>query len=139
MFLFCLVSSLFACSILAANCYHPNGQIFTYAGYVPCKPRVPGAASMCCATDRANFPDECSPDGLCRNGDDIYRDDCTDPTWKSPGCLQLCTTGFGNTGEDVGNPEGQQASDIRLPIFLHAWQSLLNPYFTDMNPDQRQT
>ncbi|KAG6999480.1 hypothetical protein G7Y79_00034g069030 [Physcia stellaris] len=70
---------------------------------------------MCCATRRVDFPDECSPDGLCRNGGDIYRDDCTDPTWKSTGCVQLCTTGFGETGEDVGNPEGQRASAAQTP------------------------
>ena len=101
---------LLARSILAANCYHPDGQMFTYEGYAPCKPTIPGGASMCCATNRVNFPDECSPDGLCRNGGDIYRDDCTDPTWKSPGCLQLCIAGFGDRGQDVGNLQGQPPS-----------------------------
>ena len=113
-----LVLSLFARSILAVSCYHPDGQISAYAGYAPCEAAVPGGASMCCGTGRASFPDVCSPDGLCRNGGDIYRDDCTDPTWENPGCLQLCTSGFGDTGEDVGNPEGQQAPNFGAPIFI---------------------
>lgn len=39
-------------------------------------------------------PDTCLPDGLCQNtGDSMYwRQGCTDKTWKSPLCLNLCTT-----------------------------------------------
>lgn len=122
-----LVLLLFARSTLAVSCYHPDGQAVAFAGYAPCQPLLPGGASMCCATRRADFPDECSPDGLCRNGGDIYRDDCTDSTWKSTGCVHLCTTGFGETGEDVGNPEGQRAPATQTPEFYYT-QKLLQNY-----------
>lgn len=58
--------------------------------YLPC---VSGDEfSMCCATF-----DKCRPDGLCLSGYDgnIWRDGCTDPTWKSPSCIKLCDTGLG--------------------------------------------
>ena len=50
--------------------------------------------SMCCATF-----DQCRPDGLCFSGWDgnIWRDGCTDPTWKSPNCVKLCDTGLGKS------------------------------------------
>ena len=72
---------------------------------------------MCCATNRTSDADTCLANGLCQNispsgqntGYDLllWRESCSDPTWKSPYCLNLCTQGH---GESVG---------IRSKLCLH--------------------
>ncbi|KAI4225085.1 MAG: hypothetical protein L6R36_004175 [Xanthoria steineri] len=99
--------SSFVSGLLAAFCYHPNGDPVHDTNYVPCSLVAEGIASACCAINRHPYPDECLANGLCRNGGDFFRDSCTDPTWKSPSCPQLCTTGFGQSGSDVGRKEEQ--------------------------------
>lgn len=51
---------------------------------------------MCCATHRSD-PDTPRRDGLCKYAPSgvIYRESCTDPTWKSPNCIKLCVHGTG--------------------------------------------
>ena len=113
-----LAPLLFARAILAVGCYHPNGQIVNDLDYKPCDQAAAANGTMCCNLERASFPDTCASNGLCRNGGAAFRDSCTDPTWKSPMCLQkLCTTGFGQSGEDIGNPNGEKASTIHDPFF----------------------
>ena len=141
-----LASSLFARTLLAVTCYHPNGQIVTDLDYEPCDQAAAATGTMCCNLNRANFPDTCASNGLCRNGGDTFRDSCTDPTWKSPMCLQqLCTAGFGQLGEDVGNPNGENASkSCELPLppqmaLLLPWDnSLILPTFKATNLDYSQ-
>ena len=112
-----LAPSLFARALLAVSCYRPNGQIVKDLDYEPCDQAAAPNGTMCCNLNRASFPDTCASNGLCRNGGDFFRDSCTDPTWKSPMCLQqLCTTGFGQSGEDVGNPNGEKASATSDPL-----------------------
>ena len=108
-----LAPVLFACSALATNCYRPNGDLVQDLNYAPCHKSATASGSMCCNLNRALFPDTCTSEGLCRNGDDVFRDSCTDPTWKSPECVQLCTTGVGRTGLDVGDPKGK---DFLVPF-----------------------
>ncbi|KAG6986709.1 hypothetical protein G7Y79_00073g098080 [Physcia stellaris] len=84
-------------SIASAACYYPNGTdvaAFTSQNeaYQPCN--VTAQASMCC---RINIADEsgrdhCRSDGLCASPKRQYlwRESCSDPTWKSPHCQKLC-------------------------------------------------
>ncbi|KAI4161940.1 MAG: hypothetical protein LQ342_004388 [Letrouitia transgressa] len=43
---------------------------------------------MCCQNTTYEV---CRPDGLCDGSDNqIWRESCTDPTWRSPRCIKLC-------------------------------------------------
>jgi len=91
---------LFLPSLLAqTQCYYPDGSHVNSAAYQPCNLAI-GTASMCCAIGpgAADPADQCLSNGLCKgypNGTQLWRDSCTDHSWKSPFCLQLCTRGFG--------------------------------------------
>jgi hypothetical protein len=57
-------------------------------------------SKVCCHTGSdENGGDLCgsgSTYGLCGvTGTQLWRESCTDPTWESPACLKLCTTGAG--------------------------------------------
>jgi len=88
-----LLISLTSRTLAASNgtCYSPDGvsvaNITTNAR--PCI-NIPGVYSMCCNTEGNG--DVCLENGLCQNGNNYYRDFCTDPTWTSPNCLpkDLC-------------------------------------------------
>ncbi|KAG9236063.1 hypothetical protein BJ875DRAFT_527337 [Amylocarpus encephaloides] len=88
-------------------CYAPDGKTTASSyDYQPCIPIV-GIDSMCCALNRT-IPgaDSCTPNGLCNNNGQYYRDFCTDPTWESPNCLSntICAD-----GEDAkGTPKTTQ-------------------------------
>ena len=93
---FLTVLSLFAHSIFAQTrqCYLPDGS---KAGsqYQPCRSAV-DTSSMCCDTGGG---DQCLPNGLCNgwpNNTQLWRDSCTDSSWRSPFCLQLCVNGVGS-------------------------------------------
>ena len=82
------------CLRASAACFYPNG---TQAGkeQQPCND---SGHSMCCLLnpDSSQNADVCTSDGLCipsYNGY-LFRDTCTDKTWKDPGCLNICTTGL---------------------------------------------
>jgi hypothetical protein len=80
--------------LTAAICYHPDGTS-AESRYAPCNS---GKVSMCCATNEdIDVKNICRPDGLCAEGTTnfIWRESCSDPTWKDPNCLQLCTSGIG--------------------------------------------
>lgn len=93
------LSILYLVSLISATCYYPDGTIETSPEYQPCVATV-GTFSMCCATNRAQFADQCLPNGLCHNpcatsgfcgdstGGQYWRESCTDPTWSSPFCLR---------------------------------------------------
>lgn len=125
----CLLLSF--CSLLhyaSASCYWPNGMTsrsFKHSVlannrkgtdrntnlpdnlYESCNPTA--SASMCCALDtssnflNANSGTKCRPDGLCNNeaGDALWRTACTDKTWKSPECVNLCVDGVKQQGKDT--------------------------------------
>jgi hypothetical protein len=89
----------------SAACYMINGTEITDPVYQPCN-QVAGTISMCCGKNWTTAQDDaCLPNGLCQNYGPTYnemyywRDSCTDPTWKSPYCLNLCMA------EDDINPE----------------------------------
>jgi len=92
-FLLILVASKIRLS--QAQCYYPNGTLNPSSEYSLCNT---GTTQMCCAQNRQN-PDSCSKSGICFGGtnDDgsraLWRESCTDPTWKSPNCLKLCVYG----------------------------------------------
>jgi len=81
-----------------ALCYRPDGSSVG-TDYQPCNS---GGNSMCCATNRVGaHANTCRPDGLCYDltSQYIWRESCTDPTWRDPACLQLCTTGLLGAGD----------------------------------------
>lgn len=94
--------AIFCChaflSKTCAGCYFPNGtdrNAFEVTDiYQPCDPG--DADSMCCALNRQD-PDKCRSDGLCYSLFDgnIWRESCTDRSWKSSKCLKLCDAGIG--------------------------------------------
>ena len=79
-----------------AECYYPDGSIEqnNEKEYQPCDPG--DEHSMCCATNRTKA-DRCRGDGFCFSTWDLnlWREGCTDPTWKSPRCNKVCIAGKG--------------------------------------------
>lgn len=73
-----------------ANIFHPHDV------YLPCISGDP--TSMCCALNRTRAPDKCRSDGLCLSTWDsnLWRESCSDYSWKSPKCIKLCSN---RTGE----------------------------------------
>jgi hypothetical protein len=95
-----------AASVAAlSDCYLPNGTAFPLsAAYEPCI-ATENVFSMCCVLNvtalvalgesEANL-DTCLPNGMCQPPAGVggfTRDLCTDPTWKSPNCLNVCVGG----------------------------------------------
>jgi len=103
--IFLLCSSFSALAILNTTCYFPTGDEIQDPNdfYQACPSSFGGDnIRMCCKTD-GSFNDVCVSNGLCsrpRNpklGEEqgLLRSTCTDPSWTSPSCLNLCTTGIG--------------------------------------------
>ena len=97
MLLHIILSLALHLSTAAAACYYSNGTDVTKfnpanKSYQPCNVTAP--ASMCCRInlDPGTPQDHCRPDGLCDSPDNEYlwRESCSDPTWKSPHCQKLC-------------------------------------------------
>lgn len=85
---------LYTPSILAEiPCYYPDG--FTIAPlHTPCNTSAsdtPQSASSCCRNYANAY---CVSNGLCYDEGVLSRGSCTDKTWKSPSCPQVCTTGL---------------------------------------------
>ena len=77
---------------VSAQCYNPDGSQAS-SQYQPCNPDRP---SMCCALNRTSaVVNSCRSDNLCADADNnsLWRESCTDPTWKDPACIQLCAEG----------------------------------------------
>ncbi|KAL8885102.1 MAG: hypothetical protein Q9215_006987 [Flavoplaca cf. flavocitrina] len=87
----------------SANCFLPNGtdrnSILWDSHGIDYQPSGYGSPSddfqMCCATNNRETPDVPRKDGLCNDLAGIWRESCTDPTWKSPSCVKLCIDGVG--------------------------------------------
>jgi len=101
-----LMLVLYICSQSSATCYLPNGTIpdgqtlvrHPEWEYEPCNNNT--KFSMCCRTNLPNsdvYKDSCRGDGLCNLDLDqtVWRVACTDPTWQSDACVNLCTNGSG--------------------------------------------
>ena len=99
-----LILSLLA-RYLLPTCYHPDGTVIVDPSIKPCNQAV-STVSMCCSLNRGSYPDQCLFNGLRTSGGNIFRDSCTDPTWTSPGPLQLCRVGLGWSGSIDGNGRG---------------------------------
>lgn len=93
-----LVLGLAACATAQeVDCWAPDGV--TRADnetYVPCNKlgiQQADVFSMCCALDGpAEDRDICSSSGLCTDRSNrLTRAYCTDKTWKSKACLNICT------------------------------------------------
>ncbi|KAI1079080.1 hypothetical protein F5B20DRAFT_581497 [Whalleya microplaca] len=103
-----LITLLVTSVVAATTCYRPDGSAVD-STYRACN----GTAeySMCCHTgvvlangDPYNGGDACGSGasyGLCGiTGTQLWRESCTDPTWKSSACLKLCADG-GYSNEDA--------------------------------------
>ena len=118
----------------SANCYLPNGTDrnvianATEDNYQPCSN---DGFSMCCRLWPLGDQtvDVCRSNGLCYNPGVgiIWRESCTDQTWKSPNCLKLC----------VGNEIGIW---VYRPDFLVFWGYTANvgPWRSRRKPDERK-
>lgn len=95
-----------AASVAAlSDCYYPNGTaVALSAAYQPCI-STENVVSMCCVLNvtalvgqglSAASLDTCLPNGMCQPPARVggfARDLCTDSTWKSPNCLNVCVGG----------------------------------------------
>ncbi len=77
-----------------AKCYNPDGTDRN-AGlpqeyYQPCDSG--DEFSMCCRLGAEFEPDKCRSDGLCfgTSNHKVWRESCTDPSWRSSSCFKLC-------------------------------------------------
>ena len=84
-------------TLASAACYYQNGTDVTAynpgnIAYAACN--ASAEASMCCRINIADKParDHCRADGFCDSPKYVYlwRESCTDPTWRSPHCQKLC-------------------------------------------------
>ncbi|KAK3324998.1 hypothetical protein B0H66DRAFT_636505 [Apodospora peruviana] len=78
------------------KCFAPDGvTVADNDTYVPCNKlgiTQQGVHSSCCKLDGdPNDRDLCASTGLCVNSGIISRGYCTDKTWKSPACVNVCT------------------------------------------------
>ena len=80
-----------------ADCYNPNGTNRNIGAsdvasgteaYFPCNTVQP--YSMCCRNT-----DKCLANGLCQGGAGLWRESCTDQTWRSTACVKLCVSETG--------------------------------------------
>ncbi|KAF2667654.1 hypothetical protein BT63DRAFT_480588 [Microthyrium microscopicum] len=101
--------------ISSSHCYHPDGTS-TSDDYAPCHNDA-GKASMCCATNRttANV-NGCRTDGLCWEIEtqNVWRESCTDATWKDPSCVKLCTAGI--VGDPIEGRRDMSTNDIAITV-----------------------
>lgn len=88
-------------ALVSANCFLPNStdrNTIWDAHGSDYQPIGFGSSTdnfqMCCATNGRAVPDIPRKDGLCQNNIAIWRESCTDPTWKSPSCIKLCIDGI---------------------------------------------
>ena len=91
-----LISTLVLRVTADVTCFAPDGvTIADNETYVPCNKlgiTQQGVHSSCCRLDGA--PDDrdlCASTGLCINNGVVSRGYCTDQTWKSPACVNVCT------------------------------------------------
>lgn len=100
-------------SFTHAKCYFPNGKEMQMprVEFVECDSSQ--KHTMCCGKD-----DRCRPDGLCDSiwYGKVFRNGCTDPTWKSPSCVKLCDKGFLDVS--VWNGEVKDLSNSGVPVTL---------------------
>lgn len=103
--LFLTLRSKYVFQGVSATCYTPSGQdrnlLYSEGSnvYLPCNKG--DEFSMCCALNRpshARPPDGCRRDGLCLSPDmknpTLWRESCTDPSWRSPSCTRICLDGL---------------------------------------------
>lgn len=93
------LTTLLAPSVATAQeveCWAPDGETRAdNTTYVPCNKlgiQQEGVYSSCCNLDgKPGSRDLCTTTGLCLNGSVLSRGYCTDKTWDSPACVNVCT------------------------------------------------
>lgn len=103
-------------SFVHATCYFPNGEEMIMPGveFFECEKKDKSQEhTMCCGKG-----DTCRSDGLCNSVwyRGVFRNGCTDPTWKSPSCVKLCTSGSLSTS--VWNGDTRDLNNTGLPVTL---------------------
>ncbi|KAI0815393.1 hypothetical protein GGR55DRAFT_675007 [Xylaria sp. FL0064] len=99
MFRFGLLVALYffyPCQADEVTCYAPDGTaIADNQTAVPCNKlgiTQANVHSSCCRLGgEADERDLCTTTGLCINSGVVRREFCTDSTWKSPACVNVCT------------------------------------------------
>ncbi|KAL1970273.1 hypothetical protein VTN77DRAFT_5433 [Rasamsonia byssochlamydoides] len=106
---------LYLCSLLVSSvqsqaCYYPNGNVSTSTD-IPCSLE---AYSPCCPQGW-----QCLSNGLCYLENEQYlgRYTCTDPTWQSSACPQICTHDNTAAGDEaiLECSPGQYCCDANRP------------------------
>ena len=102
LYLLYLISQIALASAIVTPCYAPDGSLAPGTGYLPCV-ATSNVDSMCCVLNSTALTqagetiadaDTCLPNGLCLEvSETTRRAYCTDKTWKSPNCLDVCTGG----------------------------------------------
>jgi len=72
------------------ECYYPDGSAPADYSFVACNN---SAVSACCVPSEGDI---CLANGLCQDVSDgsVFRGACTDQTWKSSSCPQICVKGY---------------------------------------------
>ncbi|CAO2651419.1 Nn.00g039890.m01.CDS01 [Neocucurbitaria sp. VM-36] len=94
-----VVAMLFSLGASELACYYPDGKNAT--GLSPCK--TDADVSHCCRDS-----DVCLTNGLCFSSGlgSVVRRGCTDKTWKSPDCPNVCNIETFRSGDAVLTPCG---------------------------------
>ncbi len=80
-----------ATASLNSTCFFPDGSEAQYSNtpYVPCKETSADGVTYCCGQN-----DMCTVSGYCIGDAGVfYRGGCTDQTWTSGLCPELCAQG----------------------------------------------
>jgi len=129
------VSYLISTATADTGCFNPNGTDRNLGAldvpsgtnvYAPCNTVQP--YSMCCRNS-----DKCLPNGLCQQAgsDIIWRESCSDQSWRSSACVKLCVsdTGMRSPLPQLNAPTTHYENPSS-PHTLHRFQTappLLNP------------
>ncbi|RDW59945.1 hypothetical protein BP6252_13032 [Coleophoma cylindrospora] len=97
MLLLCAFRLLLLSATASATCYFRNGTAVADTSYQPCQS---SGHSMCCATNRVTYLNDCLSDGLCLEVSTgrFFRESCSDATWASPNCLANICADASNGG-----------------------------------------
>lgn len=83
---------LFSPLVLAGSsvtCWFPDGQTST-VDHVACDDSAGNNLENGAACCQNGTNDYCLGNGLCSRYGTVYRGSCTDKTWRSPACSQMC-------------------------------------------------
>lgn len=77
---------LFVWTTASKSCYYPDGIQAT--DNTPCNQNANASVGVCCGPGFT-----CLSNGLCQQGQYLFRGTCTDSTWKNQDCPSYCKSG----------------------------------------------